>query len=139
MKRAMADYTVKRIDDMDAAFWGSYKRARAELGVTAFGMQVIDVPAGATQYPEHDHTHDDQEEVFVALRGSAEIELDGERVRLDPDTLVRVGVEVWRKVWPGDDGVRLLIVSGVPGRAYDAPEISQIGAPESVSPVPPST
>ena len=37
----MPDYAVKKIDDMDAALFGSFKRARAELGVEAFGMQVI--------------------------------------------------------------------------------------------------
>ena len=35
-------YAVKRIDEMEAAFGGGFIRARASLGVTAFGMQVID-------------------------------------------------------------------------------------------------
>ena len=34
----MGDYTAKRIGDMEAVFRGSFKRARAELGVEAFGM-----------------------------------------------------------------------------------------------------
>ena len=38
------DYAVKKIDDMEAIYMGSYKRARAELGIEAFGMQVIDIP-----------------------------------------------------------------------------------------------
>ena len=29
----MADYTVKRIDEMEGAYGGAMKRARAELGV----------------------------------------------------------------------------------------------------------
>ncbi len=40
----MADYSVKRIDDMQAHARGSFKLARAELGVTSFGIQVIDMP-----------------------------------------------------------------------------------------------
>jgi mannose-6-phosphate isomerase-like protein (cupin superfamily) len=126
----MADYTMKRIDDMEAVFGGSYKRARAELGLEAFGMQVIDLPAGATAYPEHDHASDGQEEVYIALRGAAEVEIEGERVPLEPDTMVRVAPGTKRKVWPGDDGIRLLIVGGVPGSAYEAPEISRLGAPD---------
>ena len=76
----MRDFTVKRIDEMDAALGGAFKRARAELGVESFGMQVLDLPPNLDQYPEHDHSAVGQEEVFVVMRGSAEIEIDGERV-----------------------------------------------------------
>ena len=79
----MSDYAVRRIDEMDAALFGSFKRARAELGVESFGMQVIDLPPSFDGYPAHDHTHDGQEEVFVALRGSGELDVDGERTPLD--------------------------------------------------------
>jgi mannose-6-phosphate isomerase-like protein (cupin superfamily) len=124
----VADYTVKRIDDMDAAYRGAYKRARAELGVESFGMQVLDIPANATAYPEHDHGGDGQEEIYLALRGSGEIEIDGERHPLDPETMVRVGPGTKRKILPGDEGLRVLAVGGVPGKAYDPPEISRLGA-----------
>jgi uncharacterized cupin superfamily protein len=84
----MSDYTVKRIDEMEAVYAGHFKPARAELGVESFGMQVIDMPAGAHQYPEHDDSHDGQEEVYIVLRGDGEIEIRGERQRLDPDVMV---------------------------------------------------
>ena len=83
----MSGYTVKRIDDMEAVYGGAFIRARAELGVESFGMQVIDMPASADQYPEHDHSEDGQEEVYLALSGSADIEIDGERHRLEPGTM----------------------------------------------------
>ena len=129
----MADYTVKRIDDMEAVYRGSFKRARAELGVSSFGMQVIDMPAGVTQYPEHDHAGDGQEEVYIALRGGGEIEIEGDRHSLDPDTMVRVASGTNRKVTPGDDGIRLLIIGGVPGASYEAPEVSELGAPDPMA------
>ena len=75
--------TVKNIDEMEAVYLGAFKRARAELGVESFGMQIIDMPPNFENYPEHDHTHDDQEEVFLAMRGGGEIEIDGERFPLD--------------------------------------------------------
>ena len=128
----MADYTVKRIDDMDAALGGAFKRARAELGVESFGMQVLDLPPNLEQYPEHDHAEAGQEEVFVVMRGSAEIEIDGERVALDPDTIVRVGPEARRKIYTGDGGARILALGGVPGSAYEPSASSQIGAPAPV-------
>src|SRR5436309_4800455 len=76
---AMANYTVKRIDEMEAVYAGAFKRARASLGVTAFGMQVLDFPPNADRYPEHDHAEDGQEEVYVTLSGDGEIEVEGER------------------------------------------------------------
>jgi mannose-6-phosphate isomerase-like protein (cupin superfamily) len=81
-------------------------------------------------YPNHDHTHDDQEEVFLALRGSGELEVDGERVPLDADHIARVGPAAKRKVWSGPDGIRLLVLGGIPGRAYAPPAPSEIGGPE---------
>lgn len=129
----MAECTVKRIDDMEAVFGGAFKRARAELGVTAFGMQVIDLPPHEQRYPAHDHAEDGQEEVFVALRGSGEIEIGGERHRIDPETMVRVGPGVERKVWPGGEGLRLLALGGVPAKAYQPPEISQLGVPDPLA------
>ncbi|HLH13638.1 MAG TPA: cupin domain-containing protein [Solirubrobacteraceae bacterium] len=125
-----ADFTLSRIDDMEAVFSGSFKRARAQLGVESFGMQVIDMPPNATQYPEHDHAESGQEEVFVVLRGDGEIEIDGERAAIDPDTMIRVGPNAKRKIWPGAHGMRVLALGGCPGRPYEAPEISKLGAPD---------
>ena len=129
----MADYSVKRIDDMEAVFGGGFKRARAELGASAFGLQVLDFPPNATQYHEHDHSHDGQEEVFVAISGSGEIEVDGERHRIDPSTMVRVGPGAKRKIWSGDEPMRLIAIGGVPGKAYEPPEVSELGAPDPLA------
>ena len=65
----MAEFAVKRIDDMEAIYGGAFKRARAELGIESFGIQVFDMPAKAHEYPEHDHAEDGQEEVYIALSG----------------------------------------------------------------------
>ncbi len=124
----MADITIKRIDDMEAVVGGSFKRARAELGVESFGMQVIDMPPIIDAYPEHDHTHDDQEEVFVVMQGSGEIEIDGETHRIDPDTMVRVGPTAKRSLRSGPEGMRVLALSGVPGKPYTPSPNSMKGA-----------
>ena len=126
----MSDYTVKKIDDMEAVFLGAFKRARAELGVESFGLQVIDMPPNFDNYPEHDHAEDGQEEVFMAIRGGGEIEIAGERFPLDPEHMVRVAPGTKRKVWPGAEGIRMVIVGGVPGGTYEAPEVSKLGEPD---------
>jgi hypothetical protein len=126
----MSDFTVSPIDSMEGVIFGTFKRARAQLGVESFGMQVLDLPPNASQYPEHDHADSGQEEVFVVLRGDGEIEIDGERHTLDADTMVRVGPQPKRKIWPGTSGMRVLALGGCPGAVYDPPEVTKLGAPD---------
>lgn len=124
---------VMRIDEMEAIFRGGFKRARASLGVESFGMQIIDMPPSYENYPEHDHAEDGQEEVYLTLRGGGELEIDGERFPLDPDHAARVGPGVKRKVWPGPEGIRVVVLGGVPGKAYEAPEITKLGVPDPMA------
>jgi hypothetical protein len=128
----MADYAVKRIDEMEAVYGGLFKRARDELGVESFGMQVLDLPPNLEQYPEHDHSESGQEEVFVVLRGGGEIEIEGERFPLDTETMARVGPTTRRKLWPGAEGMRVLALGGVPG-SYEPPDISKLGEPDPLA------
>jgi mannose-6-phosphate isomerase-like protein (cupin superfamily) len=129
----VADFTVKRIDEMEAVYAGAFIRARASLGADSFGMQVIEMPPNTDAYPEHDHSEDGQEEVYIALLGSAEIEIEGERHPLDAETFVRVGPGTKRKVWTGEEPLRLLILGGVPGEAYEAPDVTKLGAPDPLA------
>ena len=124
----MSDYTAKRIKDMETGFGGGFVKARAELGVTAFGMQVIQLPPDYSDYPEHDHVESGQEEVFAVLAGSGWIEVDGERVDLDGETLVRVGPEARRKVYAGPQGLRMLATGGAPGEAYKVVASTELDA-----------
>jgi mannose-6-phosphate isomerase-like protein (cupin superfamily) len=129
----MAGHAVKKIDEMEAIYMGAFKRVRAELGVESFGIQLIDMPPNFENYPEHDHEQDGQEEVYVTMSGGGEIEIEGERFPLDPDHISRVGPGVKRKVWPGSEGIRLLILGGVPGTVYEAPDISKLGEPDPMA------
>jgi len=93
----MADVTHMRIEQLDAieGFLDgfTFRRVGVELGVTPFGMSVIDMPPETTAYPEHDHCSEGpgnppahrlgQEEVYIALRGTADVEVDGCRYPLD--------------------------------------------------------
>jgi mannose-6-phosphate isomerase-like protein (cupin superfamily) len=133
----MADLTHAKIEDIDAIegfFEGiKFHRAAAGLGVSSFGISIIDLAPGADEYPEHDHSAEGiggrmfakrpqqlgQEEVYAALRGSGTLEADGERYPLDSDHIARVGPDVKRKVVPGPDGLRLLAIGATPGEPYD--------------------
>ena len=63
---------------------GVARRARACLGVTSFGMQVMTLPANWDGYPDHRHDASvedaNQEEVYIPLDGSATLVADRERV-----------------------------------------------------------
>jgi mannose-6-phosphate isomerase-like protein (cupin superfamily) len=133
----MADLTHAKIDEIEAIdgfFEGiKFHKAAAGLGVSAFGLSIIDLAPGAGDYPEHDHSAQGiggqmfakrpaqlgQEEVYVALEGSATLHTDEGEYPLDSDHIARVGPDVKRKVTPGPDGIRLLIVGATPGEPYD--------------------
>lgn len=124
----MSDYVAKRISEMEAGFGGGFVKARAELGVTSFGMQVIQLPADYKDYPLHDHAESGQEEVFIALKGSGWIEIEGDRVELEPDLFVRVGPTPKRKVFAGPEGLQMLALGGAPGAAYEINEMTELSA-----------
>src|SRR5262245_12702085 len=105
------------------------RRVAGALGVGAFGISIEQLGPGADEYPEHDHSGEglggrmfakrpqqlDQEEVYVALRGSGTLEAGGETYPIDAEHIVRVGPTVKRKIVAGPDGLRLLAIGGTPG------------------------
>jgi uncharacterized cupin superfamily protein len=123
----MADVTVKSLEDFEAIFGGGMRRVRAGLGVCSFGIQVIELPPGFDMYPEHDHSHDEQEEVYTALSGSADLQVGDESHLLEPGVFARVGPGQKRKLVTGAEGVRLLCIGGAPGRAYEPPTWTEEG------------
>jgi hypothetical protein len=127
-----ADVKVIPIDEMEGLFEGLSRRARAELGVTAWGMQVFTLPPGWDGYPEHAHggngSEGPQEEVYVPLAGSATLQADDERFDLRPGVMARVGPAQRRRILPGPEGIRYLALGGVPGSFSPAPW-TELGGP----------
>ena len=115
-------YTMKTIDALASIHHGAVKLAGAELGIRSFGMQILDFPAGFSDYPEHDHAEDGQEEVYVILAGDAEFVIDGEEMTIGQGQMLKVDAASRRKLYPGRDGVRLLAIGCTPGEAYERPE-----------------
>jgi len=131
----MADYSIKRFEEMEPIFGGVFRRARASLGVTSFGMQILEMPPnGGDFYPNHNHEHDSQEEVYVVLDGSADFDIEGEPVHVGPETAVRISPATKRKIKAGPEGVKMLALGAVPGSAYQAPEFTELGGPEPRAP-----
>jgi uncharacterized cupin superfamily protein len=126
----MADVTVKRIEDFEAIFGGGFRRVRAGLGVTSFGLAVMDLPPDFTVYPDHDQTHDNQEEVYTALSGRATLRVGGqggEEHELAPGIWIRVGPAETRKILTGSEPARVLAMGASPGQAYVPPDFTDEG------------
>jgi uncharacterized cupin superfamily protein len=121
----MADVTVKRVEEIDfykgpnAIAGIKFHVAGRALGVTAWGMNILELAPGATGHPEHDHTRDGQEEVYVVLAGSGVLRVGDEEWPLTPGTLARCGPTARRKLLPGPGGVTVLALGATPGKRYE--------------------
>ena len=116
----MADVTVKHLDELESYEGrGRFLFARRGLGVTSMGMNVGRFPPHYADYPDHDHSKDGQEEIYFVVEGSATLQADAEAFELTRGTFARVGPEQKRKLVPGDDGVTILVLGGIPG-AFEA-------------------
>jgi mannose-6-phosphate isomerase-like protein (cupin superfamily) len=118
---AMNGFTTRRIDELGSINHGAVKLAADELGVKTFGLQVLDLPGGFTDYPEHDHAHDGQEEVYIVLEGAADFLVAGERIHADAGTMLRVEPAARRKLVPGAFGVRVVAIGCSPD-GYERPQ-----------------
>lgn len=131
----MPDYTFKRFDEMEPIFGGFFLRSRASLGVTSFGMQVLNFPPNFSEgYPNHNHADSRQEEVYFVLGGAADFDIEGETVRLEPQMALRVGADTKRVITTSDEGAQILALGGTPGAAYEPPPFTELGGPEPVPP-----
>jgi mannose-6-phosphate isomerase-like protein (cupin superfamily) len=90
-----------------------FRKIRAALGVTAFGINGIVMPPG------HDgflHFHDTQDELYFVHRGRVEVEVDGEKRVVGEGGLFHVESTTPRKVSnPFDEEAVLLAIGGKNG------------------------
>jgi len=126
----MSDVTVKRVEELEN-YNGEKKQdgmqfryAGKELGVTAWGMNVIDLDPRCPNYPEHDHSQSGQEEVYVILRGSAILHVGNQHHELVPGVIARVGPGEKRKIEPGPEGATVLAIGATPGQPWTKPQFS---------------
>src|ERR671915_1689304 len=91
----MEGLTVLRKEEFERT--GNWLLARRSLGVTSFGMNLVEIPPGE-RIPEHDETGRDQEEVFIVLSGEAALVVEGEEIPAPAGTYARMDPEVRRNV-----------------------------------------
>jgi hypothetical protein len=126
MMRTMTGYSGKSIEELPTLWDGFAKLVRPGLDITAFGANIMDLPPDYST-KSHDESESSQQELYVGLRGSGWVEVEGARLTLDGEHLVRVDAGTARVLSSGPDGLRVLCIGGVPGGAYEAPNWSSAG------------
>jgi uncharacterized cupin superfamily protein len=112
--------TIRRREDLERT--GNWLLARRSLGLAAFGMNVVEIPAGE-RIPEHDEVDRDQEEVFVVLEGSPSLVVDGREIETPAGTFARLDPGLRRTVVNhGEDVATVLIVSAPRTSGYEPME-----------------
>jgi quercetin dioxygenase-like cupin family protein len=101
-------YAVGHLDDLGDG--PGFRKIRKGLGVTAFGVNAIVLPAGIeTGF----HYHDLQEELYFVHRGTIEMEFgDGSVQRLGEGGLARVDAATVRKIRNIGDGDAIYLCAG---------------------------
>ena len=119
-------YSARSVDELPTLWDGFAKLVRAGLEITGFGANIMDLPPDYST-TAHNESESGQEELYVALRGSGSVDVDGRSLPLDAEHLVRVDARTDRVVSSGPDGLRVLCVGGVPGGVYEPPDWSSAG------------
>jgi mannose-6-phosphate isomerase-like protein (cupin superfamily) len=99
------------IDELGDGY--GFRKVRQALGVTAFGVNVVVMPAGMEGFL---HYHEEQDELYFVHSGSALFEVGDERREVGPGGLVHVEAATHRRMSNvGDDDLVVLVVGGKDG------------------------
>jgi mannose-6-phosphate isomerase-like protein (cupin superfamily) len=108
----MSGYAFSSVDELGEGF--GFRKVRAALGVTAFGVNAIVYPPG---YVGFQHWHDKQDELYFVHRGRARVEIGDEVRELREGGLLHVESTTPRLVSNASDSedLVLLVVGGKDG------------------------
>jgi len=101
-------FTVANVDALGEG--PGFRKLRRELGVTAFCVYAIELPAGMETGR---HFHDEQQELYFVHRGRIEMTFnDGDSHVLGPGGLARVEASTVRKIKNVGDEPALYVIAG---------------------------
>jgi mannose-6-phosphate isomerase-like protein (cupin superfamily) len=108
----MSGYAFSSVDELGEGF--GFRKVRAALGVTAFGVNAIVYPPGFVGFK---HWHDEQDELYFVHRGRARVEVGDEVRELGEGGLVHVESTTPRLLSNASDteDLVLLVVGGKGG------------------------
>jgi quercetin dioxygenase-like cupin family protein len=109
----MADYTIVNMNEVEdqAPKFGfaphlESRFARSSLGLEQSGIGHFRI-APNFRIP-FGHSHSEQEEIYVVLRGSGRLKLDDKVLDLRELDAVRIGAGTWRNLEGGPEGMEVL-------------------------------
>ena len=101
------------LDDVGSAFDGppglEFRAATKALELERSALSYQLIPPGY-RFP-YGHTHKQQEEVYVVLRGNGRMKLDDEIVELKEWDAVRVPPGTWRGYEAGPEGLEMFVIA----------------------------
>jgi mannose-6-phosphate isomerase-like protein (cupin superfamily) len=108
----MSGYALSSLDELGDGY--GFRKVRAALGVTAFGVNGIVMPPG---YEGFLHFHDAQDELYFVHRGRALVEVGGETREIGEGGLLHVESTTPRRVSNASEteDLVLLVVGGKGG------------------------
>ena len=114
--RAVSNYTIRRLDEVDDAFGGQYPGVMRFLTGPLDAQQVAithrHMPPQSGGKGGYGHRHRTQEEIYFVVSGTLQFKLDDDVLDVEGGSAVRVAPEVVRSVWnEGPDDAQLLIFS----------------------------
>ena len=90
-----------------------FRKVRAPLGVTAFGVNALVLPAGHEGFP---HYHDSQDELYFVHRGRVKVDVAGESRELGEGGLFHVEATTPRSISnPFEEEAIVYVVGGKDG------------------------
>jgi quercetin dioxygenase-like cupin family protein len=104
-------HAFSSLDELGEGY--GFRKVRAALGVTAFGVNAIVYPP---HYDGIGHFHDTQDELYFVHRGRVRVEVEGETRDLEAGGLFHCEAKTPRKVSnPFDEDAIIFVVGGKGG------------------------
>lgn len=115
-------YKVVQLEDIEEVSDGRcpWRGVRHHLGIQAFGVNSWTAKAAGDRIINEHSEEDDQEELYVVLRGRATFEVDGEKEDAPEGTLLFAKPGVKRTAFAEEAGTTILVIGGEVGKPYEA-------------------
>jgi mannose-6-phosphate isomerase-like protein (cupin superfamily) len=100
---------------------GMVRKTRRATGGRAFGFNYFTIPP-RVEGREHNHADSNMEEVYLVVKGSGTMRIDGDELELRPGRFIRVDPESTRVPIAGDDGLEFVAFGAPLEGRYEPPD-----------------
>jgi mannose-6-phosphate isomerase-like protein (cupin superfamily) len=114
-------YSVVDVDELEGEGpGGRVKKVRRALGARAFGFNYFTLGPNE-EGREHDHAEQGQEEVYLVVRGSGTMRIDGDEIELRPGRFLRIDPEATRLPVAAAEGLEFVSFGAPLEGRYEPP------------------